>query len=107
MNRIFVNGKEIVCNGKSVSVINGTVIVDGKVIDGNENNNNVEVVINGDVESVNCDGIVRIQGNARSVKCGGSCSVGGTVSGDVQTGGSVHCGNIGGSVFAGGSIYRS
>jgi len=31
MNKIFVNGKEIACNGRNITIRNNMVIVDGTV----------------------------------------------------------------------------
>lgn len=109
MQEIYVNGKKIICNGRNITITNGRVIVDGKEIHNTENDIigspvYLEVIINGDVGSISCDGAVKVQGNAGMINCGGSCSVGGDVSGNVRAGGSVQCGNVKGSVKAGGSI---
>lgn len=100
MNTVTINGKTHSSNG-NISVVNGTVIIDGKAVDTAENVLRIEVTgtlnnLTTDL-SVNCDDI---QGN---VEAGGSVNCD-NVGGIVQAGGSVNCDNVGGSVQAGGSI---
>lgn len=125
MNVISVNGKRInIPNGRSVSIINGNVFVDGRRYTENENLKQVNIVIEDGCESLqvdSCDqvevkgdvrgvlkagGAVVIHGNAlNKVNAGGSVHCG-DVSGDVDAGGSVTCGNVSGSVDAGGTVIR-
>lgn len=71
---ITANGKTIKCSGNNVAVIDGNIIVDGKVINSSITNN-TKIVINGDVDKLECDGFVEVYGNAGSIHCGGSCTV--------------------------------
>lgn len=103
MNKITVNGKTITCSGNIVSIIDGQIIVDGKVIS-ESNSRNIKVVIEGDVEKIDCSGTVEIHGNAGYIDCSGSCTVKGDVNGSVDAGGSVTCGNVAGDIDAGGSV---
>ena len=103
-NRIFVNGKEIACSGRNISVINGKVSVDGKVVEDNLTGD-ITVVVDGDVSSIECDGDVTVNGNCESgIDCGGSCTVAKYVRGNINAGGSVDCGDVDGYINAGGSV---
>jgi len=82
MNTITVNGRSISVSGSSVSVVNGKIIVDGKVI---------EEGLSGDVH-------VKWEGDLASLKCN-SCDITGNVSGDVNTN-EIKCGDVGGDVKA-------
>lgn len=86
MARITIDGRSF--QGKSISIRNGVVTIDGVAQDGTLNGV-VEVrVIEGVLGRLDCDA---------SVTCG-------PVSGDVSAGGSVTCDAVGGSVSAGGSV---
>lgn len=102
---ITVNGKTIKCCGKNISVASGNILVDGVSV--SQFSENVKIIVNGDVEKIDCDVSVEVNGNSGTIDCGGSCSVGGNVSGNIDAGGSVTCGNVGGNIDAGGSVcYR-
>lgn len=103
MNRITINGKTITCSGANVVINNGKVIVDGKTIQ-ECNSDDIKVVIEGDVNKIDCSGSVTVRGNAGNIDCGGSCEVNGDVKGDIDAGGSVTCGNVSGDIDAGGSV---
>ena len=103
MNRITINGKTITCSGANVVINNGKVIVDGKTIQ-ECNGGDIKVVIEGDVNKIDCGGSVEVHGNSGSIDCGGSCEVSGDVKGDIDAGGSVTCGNVSGDIDAGGSV---
>lgn len=105
MQSITINGCTVHCSGKNVVVKNGTIIVDGNVMHSSDNPN-IQVVINGDVNSIKSDGSVEVKGNVGTIDCGGSCSVSRTVTGNVTAGGSISCGEIIGNVCAGGSVMR-
>ncbi|MBL6082336.1 hypothetical protein JMJ56_30645 [Belnapia sp. T18] len=87
MTRIIING--VTYEGvSSVSVINDTVIIDGKRQDG---------TVSGVVEIRVLEGVLGELRTDAAVNCG-------EVRGDVHAGGSVNCNSVGGSVNAGGSI---
>ncbi len=88
MNRITINGKTITCPGSNVVIRNGKVIVDGDTIQ-ECSSGDIKVVIEGDVNNIDCDGSVTVRGN---------------VDGDIDAGGSVTCGNVSGDIDAGGSV---
>lgn len=88
MNRITINGKTITCSGTNVVINNGKVIVDGNIIQ-ECNSDDIKVIIEGDVNKIDC---------------GGSCEISGDVKGDIDAGGSVTCGNVSGDIDAGGSV---
>lgn len=104
MNTIVVNGKKIECSGNRVSVNNGTIIVDGKVV-ANESSQEINVVIDGNVSELECAGSVTVNGNVEGdIDCSGKCDIKGYVAGDVNASGSVSCGIVKGDVTAAGSI---
>ena len=102
-NSVTINGQTITCSGSNIIIQNGKVIVDGKVIQ-SELCGNVEVVINGDVNKIDCSGSVEVHGNSGSIDCGGSCTIEGDVNGDIDAGGSITCGNVSGDIDAGGGV---
>lgn len=103
MNSVTINGKTY-RSSRSISVVNGVVKVDGKVIDHGDTPDNVLTVkVEGVLQSLKADGDVvagLVQGN---VDAGGSVSCD-DVDGYVDAGGSVNCGNVGRYVDAGGSV---
>lgn len=103
MNRITINGKTIMSSGTCVVINNRQIIVDGKIIQ-ECNSGDIKVVIEGDVNKIECAGSVEVHGNSGSIDCGGSCDVGGDVKGDIDAGGSVICGQVSGDIDAGGSV---
>ena len=104
-SRIIVNGEEITLTSSmdNVSIINGKIVVDGKVIR-SELASKVEITIYGDVKNLDCSGSVIVHGNVGSIDCGNSCTVNGDVNGDIDAGNSVTCGNVAGDVDAGNSV---
>ena len=100
---ININGNTIKCSGSNVVIQNGAVIVDGAVIDSNIGNN-AKIIINGNVNKLDCAGSVEVRGNAGSIDCSGSCKVDGDVHGDVDASGSVTCGNVAGDIDCSGSV---
>lgn len=102
LNSVTINGKAIECNGSNIDIQNGEVIVEGKTI--GEYSGDVLVIVDGDVEKLNCAGSVEVKGNSGCIDCGGSCTIGGSVNGDIDAGGSVSCGNVSGDIDAGGSV---
>lgn len=97
---VTINGKTYQGNG--VSVVNGVVTIDGKVVDENAKDYRV-LEIKGDVGSVQTDLSVNCDNVKGNVNAGGSviCD---SVGGNVDAGGSVNCNDVGGDVKAGGSV---
>lgn len=89
MNRITINGKTITCSGNSVVINGDNIIVDGKIIQ--NCTGDIRVVIDGNVDKIECAGSVEVHGDAGNIDCGGSCEIAGAVNGDVDAGGSVRC----------------
>lgn len=103
MNTIIVNGQRFQVSGKNIVVSNGSIIVDGNIVQ-NGLSGIVEIKFEGDLANLKADGSVRVNGSVSgNVDAGGSvkCS---NVNGDVDAGGSVDCGNIQGDISAGGSV---
>lgn len=102
MNRISINGVTYT-GGRSITIVNGTVIIDGK---------QQAVPVNGVVEVRVLEGSIGELTTDASVSCGevrGNVQAGGSVNcnavgGSVSAGGSVNCGSVGGLVNAGGSV---
>ncbi len=114
---ITINGRTIT-GGRSVSIINGVVIVDGQTVDTGVSGMVEIVVTGGDIHELRTDGSVTCQDVTGKVDAGGSVTcadVGGTVDaggsvtcdevhGNVDAGGSVKCGAVQGRIDAGGSV---
>lgn len=94
MGTCMVNGKRYdIPSGANVSIIDGIVKVNGKVIaDETKAGQPCEVHVQGDIGDLRCDGNAYITGN---------------VKGDVDAGGSVECHDVGKSVDAGGNVAYS
>ena len=103
INRVVINGQTINCSGNNISIQNGEVIIDGKVIQSNIGYD-IKVTVYGDVNKLDCAGSVEVHGNCGSVDCSGSCKIDGDVNGDVDASGSVTCGNIAGDIDCSGSV---
>jgi len=103
---IKVNGKVYNVSGNNVSVVNGVVKVDGKVIDESMKNSVMQIEITGELMSLQTDASVSCQNVQGDVKAGGSVNCD-DVRGNVMAGGSVNCDDIGGNLTAGGSVNRS
>ena len=102
MNTITINGQTITTSG-SIVIRNGKVILDGKeTSDTNAN----QIVINGNVGSIDTDLSVNVSGKVEgNINAGGSVNCD-DVGGSVKAGGSVNCDDVGGSVMAGGSVCK-
>lgn len=100
---VVINGQTINCSGSNIVIQNGKVVVDGKVIQ-SDIGNNAEVIINGDVNKIDCAGSVEVHGNCGSIDCSGSCKIDGDVNGNIDASGSVTCGNVSGDIDASGSV---
>ena len=115
MNTININGKTYNApDGCSVSVKNGEVYIDGKLIDDSPSKTHIEITVIGDCKEVTTDaGNINIKGNVEGnvVSDAGNISVEGYVNGNVtiDTGNvianhiygsvSTDCGNIGHNSF--------
>lgn len=86
MGTVTMNGKTY--SGNSISIINGVVTIDGKIIDNESVKDALVITIEGSVENIFTD---------KSVNCS-------TVNGNIISGGLVTCGNVGGSVESVGSV---
>jgi hypothetical protein len=101
---IQINGISIIhaANG-SITIRNGELIVDGKVIHGIKDLSNV--TIQGNVQNLNVTGAVHVEGRVTGrINAGGSVTCGDVV-GDIDAGGSVTANNIDGDIDAGGSVH--
>lgn len=105
MGVIVINGKTYKVEGK-VSIVNGTIFVNGKKFQNYEESEKDEKVINiaieGDVEKIDvdaCDSIT-VSGSVKNIKTmSGDVEVHGDVHGYVKTmSGDVDCGNVAGDV---------
>jgi len=84
---VIVNGKKYKVEGNNISVQNGKIYVDGKLINKKEAKAN-NIIIEGNVENIETD---------LSVSCN-------NVKGDIKAGGSINCDNVGGNITASGSV---
>lgn len=112
-NRIVINGVEISGDlaGRSISVRNGEVIIDGKVYEGLPEAKIINIEVTGNVDQVgNMSGGVKVTGNAGSINTtSGDVSVGGDVSGSVNSvSGDIRAKAISGSCrTVSGDIFRA
>lgn len=130
---MLMDGRTITCSGKKVVISDGSIIVDGNVVQ-SEIGNSPTIIINGDVNMIICSGAVEVYGKSRDVVCVGSvkvhgssrpvgcegsvscesvsgdidcsgdCIVSGYVEGDIDCEGSVSCKSISGDIDCGGDI---
>lgn len=94
---VNINGKSYA--GRSVTVINGKVVIDG--VDVTPDAKHIDIIVDGDIDKLNvdmCDKLM-VKGNVNTlastsadVECGDVTGSINTVSGDIE------CGNVGGSV---------
>lgn len=96
MNQIVVNGNRYSVSGKNITVKNGTVYVDDKIIESNLSGE-VTIKFEGDLANLDCNNAIvngYISGNVdcNSLKCG-------NISGNVDAT-SVICCDISGDVYA-------
>jgi hypothetical protein len=98
---ITINGKSYA--GRNVAIINGRVLIDGKPQDEGLSGV-VEIKVDGDLATLECDAPVTVRGNVGKLSAGGSVQCD-NVSGNVNAGGSIHCGDVNGIVNAGGSVH--
>lgn len=120
MVTIKINGKTFSSpTGGSVNIINGRIIIDGVLQEGEKLSGVVrveisggltnlktdaDVVVNGDVlGNVDAGGSIQCGAVGKNVDAGGSVQAG-AVTGDIDAGGSVNCGPVTGSIDAGGSV---
>jgi hypothetical protein len=94
---------------RSISMVNGTVFVDGKEVP-DTNVKNINITITGDLSEFTIDycGDVTINGNVTNIKSSSGNVVCGDVSGSINTmSGSVDCKNVNGDVVTmSGNIKR-
>jgi hypothetical protein len=110
-NKVTVNGKTFEVPNGNISVINGKIFVNGKEFKGEDiglkdNYQVVNVVIEGDVDKIDCIGSVEVKGNVyKGIDCGDSVSITGNVDGKISCGGSVSItGEHKGGIDAGGLV---
>ncbi|GIN25446.1 MULTISPECIES: hypothetical protein [Bacillota] len=96
---ICINGK--VYTGRNISVLGNEVYVDGKLQDGLEDKNKIEItIISGVIQKITSDGSIYIKGNVNGnveAKTNINCD---NVFGDVGAGVNINCNDIGGNAMA-------
>lgn len=96
---IEINGVSF--SGSNISIVGGKVIVDGKEVDGLQDEKEINIVVNGDIKSLQSgNGNVSVAGAVESVQTvNGEIKISGSVAGSVKTvNGDVYCGEVHGSV---------
>lgn len=102
MSKININNSSY--EGKNISIINNKVYIDGKLVDIKDNIKEINIIVEGDLNTLESgSGNVIVKGNAESVSTGsGNVRVDGLIKGDVKTGsGNVNCSNVNGNVKTG------
>lgn len=90
-----INGKTKEVQNGSISIINDKIFINGKEIntDDTDLKNDfgvINIIINGNVEKVECNGSVEVKGNvSKGIDCGGSVKINGDHTGSIDAGGSV------------------
>ncbi|WCF11617.1 hypothetical protein NDS46_30185 (plasmid) [Paenibacillus thiaminolyticus] len=103
MNTIIINGQRIQVSGKSISITNDSVLVDGQPVK-NDLSGIVQVVFEGDLGTLFSSSNVIVNGNVhRDIIADGSVSCS-YVGKNIDAGGSVSCGDVKGNVTAGGAV---
>lgn len=103
MSTVTINGKTYSGLSGGIVIAGNCVYAGGKLVDG-EAQGVVEVIVEGDLTSLESSASVTVNGNVQGdVDAGGSINCG-NVGGSVKAGGSANCANVAGSVKAGGSV---
>ena len=101
---IQFNGKVIkIPSGKSISIINGQIFVDGVLYTDGDFDKRTILVIDGTITNLKCDQSVSVNGDVGSIESLGSVGCD-NVKGNINSKGSVNCDAVTGSVYAGGSV---
>lgn len=100
--KLEING--ITLFGRTVSLKNGVLKIDGKKVDIQPTDNAFEIrVLEGTIQELSSDGSVTCNDVKGNVSAGGSVKCG-SVGGNASAGGSINCDGIAGNAVAGGSI---
>jgi len=95
MNSITINGKSYICEGNSIVVKNGKVLVGGELMTEGLSGE-VKISFTGDLASLDCANAV-VNGNVQGSVDATNITVNGNVGGDVD-GTNIKCGDVGGDV---------
>jgi hypothetical protein len=98
---IVINGKTYQA-GRNINIVNGRILIDGKLAEENVSGV-VEIKVEGDLATLECDAPVTVNGNVGSLSAGGSVQCN-DVGGSINAGGLINCGDVGGTVNACGSV---
>lgn len=85
---IIINGKSHTVKGNNITVSNGKIIVDGKVVQ----------------EGLSGEVTIKFEGDLANLKSDSSVIVNGNIEGSASSGGSLKCGDIGHNAVSGGSM---
>jgi hypothetical protein len=104
-NSITINGVRIEVQGSAsnISIRNGNLTIGGSVVKTGLSGQ-VQVVWDGPLASLDCDGNADTGNVSGNVSAGNGVKVSGDVGGSVSAGNSVTCQKVGGSIQAGGSV---
>jgi hypothetical protein len=96
---IQINGKTY--KGNNISMNNGKILIDGKAVEGHEDEKVINVTVNGNINSLAIDDCeeIKITGECGAVTSkNGNIVVKGNVTGDaISKNGNIVCSNVGGS----------
>lgn len=110
VTKVIINGKETIIRGENVSICGSRIFVDGQEysdVDGLYKDSNViSITIEGNVNSIDCNGDVTVRGNVDSIRADGNVNIDGSVEGNVNAGGNCNiAGNHTGRINAGGNVF--
>lgn len=109
-NRVTINGRSYDVPSGNVSIINKTIYVNGKKFNPDNSydireSKIINVVVEGNIEIVDCSGNVEVKGNVGKIDCSGNVCIKGDVNADIDCGGNCTIeGNHKGSIDASGSV---
>lgn len=86
MSKFNINGKSY--SGNNINIVNGKVMIDGKVQDLEKDLPEINIVITGDIQNMEIDSCktIEVQGNVKKIQTtSGDVIVKGNVEGDVTT----------------------
>jgi hypothetical protein len=106
MASITVNGRKISFTGSNMTITNGKVFVDGKLMQGTEQNEKeINIIVEGNIDKLECDGDINNLecSEVNNVSVGNNLNCG-VIKEGASAGNNINCDNIYGNATAGNNI---